>query len=87
MIHKIAFLLGNTQNDPRPRGFMDEIATIESGVFRCIDPFTPLHQEFDDDSYSDNPNFSDDKFVQFFEGRLSDVPPHLLQSFGLYRRQ
>ena len=87
VIHTIAFLMGNTQNDPRPREFMAEIATISGGVFRCIDPFTPLHQEFGGDSYSDNPNFNDDEFVQYFEGRLSDVPPQLLQSSGMYRRQ
>jgi hypothetical protein len=87
VIHAIAFLMGHTQNDPRPREFMAEVAAISGGVFRCIDPFTPLHQEFGGDSYSDNPNFSDDEFVQFFEGRLSDVPPHLLQNFGLNRRQ
>jgi hypothetical protein len=87
VIHAIAFLMGNTQNDPRPREFMAEVATISGGVFRCIDPFTPLHQEFGGDSYSDNPNFNDDEFVQFFEGRVRDVPPHLLQNFDLYRRQ
>jgi uncharacterized protein YegL len=87
VIHTIAFLMGNRQNDPRPREFMAEIAIISGGIFRCIDPFTPLHQEFGGASYSDNPNFNDDEFVQYFEGRLSDVPPQLLQSFGLYPRQ
>jgi hypothetical protein len=87
VIHTIAFLMGNAQNDPRAREFMAEIAAISRGVFRCIDPFTPLHQEFGGDSYSDNPNFGDDAFVQLFEGKLRDVPPNLLQSFDLYRQQ
>ncbi|CAF2141972.1 unnamed protein product [Rotaria magnacalcarata] len=87
VIHAITFLMGNTQNDPKPREFMAEIAKISGGVFRCIDPFTPLHQEFGADSYSDNPNFNDDEFIRFFEGRLMDVPPYLLQSVGLYNRQ
>ena len=87
VIHTIAFLMGHTQNDPRPREFMAEIATISGGVFRCMDPFTPLHQEFGGDSYSDNPNFNDDEFVQFFQGRLRDVPPQLLQNVGLYPQQ
>jgi hypothetical protein len=87
VIHTIAFLMGHTQDDPRPREFMAQIAAISGGVFRCMDPFTPLHQEFGDDSYSDNPNFDDDEFVQFFEGRLRDVPPHLLQNGGFYPQQ
>jgi hypothetical protein len=39
-----------------------------------MDPFTPQHQEFGGDLYNDNPNFNDDEFVQFFQGRLRDVP-------------
>jgi hypothetical protein len=87
VIHTVAFLMGHTHNDPKPREFMAEIAAISGGVFRCMDPFTPLHQEFGGDSYNDNPNFNDDEFVQFFQGRLRDVPPQLLQNVGLYPQQ
>jgi uncharacterized protein YegL len=84
VIHTVAFLLGHTRNDPRPREFMAQIAAMTGGVFRCMDPFTPVHEEFGGDSYSDNPNFNDDDFVRFFQARLRDVPPQLLQNFGLY---
>jgi hypothetical protein len=87
VIHTIAFLMGHTRNDPKPREFMAEIAAISGGVFRCMDPFTPLNQEFGGDSYNDNPNFNDDEFVQFFQGRLRDVPQQLLQNVGLYPQQ
>ena len=84
VIHTIAFLLGHTNNDPRPREFMGQIAAMTGGVLRCMDPFTPVHEEFGEDSYNDNPNFNDDEFVQFFQGRLRDIPPQLLQNVGLY---
>jgi len=84
VIHTIAFLMGQTHNDPKPREFMAEIAAITGGVFRCMDPFTPLHQEFGGDLYNDNPNFNDDAFIQLFQARLRDVPPQLLQNVGLY---
>ncbi|CAF1334997.1 unnamed protein product [Adineta steineri] len=86
VIHTIAFLMGHTNNDPRPREFMAEIARMAGGVFRCLDPFTPIHQEFGD-SYNQNPNFNDDEFVQFFQGRLRNIPPQLLQNVGLYSQQ
>ncbi len=82
MIHAIAFLMGHTSNDPKPREFMAQIAIMGGGVFRCMDPFTPVHREFGGDLYTDNPNFNDDEFVQFFQGRLRDVPQQLLQNFG-----
>jgi len=84
VIHTVAFLMGHTNNDPKPREFMAQVATIAGGVFRCMDPFTPQHQEFGGDLYNDNPNFNDDEFVQFFQGRLRDVPQQLLQNVGLY---
>jgi hypothetical protein len=84
VIHTIAFLMGHTHNDPKPREFMADIAIIGRGVFRCMDPFTPIHQEFGGDFYNDNPNFNDDEFVQFYEGRLRCVPQQLLQNVGLY---
>ena len=87
VIHTIAFLMGHTHNDSKPREFMAEIAAIAGGVFRCMDPFTPIHHEFGNDVYNDNPNFNDDEFVQFFQGRLRDVPPQLLQNFNLYPQQ
>jgi hypothetical protein len=63
---------------------MAEIAAMTGGVFRCMDPFTPLNQEFDDDdSFSNDPDFDDDEFVDFFHGKLRDVPPQLLQNVGL----
>ncbi|CAF1532120.1 unnamed protein product, partial [Adineta steineri] len=37
--------------------------------------------------YSQNPNFNDDEFVQFFQGRLRNIPPQLLQNVGLYAQQ
>jgi hypothetical protein len=79
--------MGHTHNDPKPREFMAEIAAIAGGVFRCMDPFTPLNQEFGGDSYNDNLNFNDDEFVQFFQGRLKDVLQQLLQNVGLYPPQ
>lgn len=87
VIHAIAFLMGHTSNDPKPREFMAQIAIIGGGVFRCMDPFTPVHQEFEGDFYNDNPNFNDDEFVRFFQGKLRDVPQQLLQNSGLSLQQ
>jgi uncharacterized protein YegL len=87
VVHAIAFLMGHTRDDPKPREFMAQIASISGGVVRCMDPFTSIHQEFGGDSYNDNPDFNDDEFVQFFQGRLRDVPPQLLQNIGLYPQQ
>jgi hypothetical protein len=87
VIHTIAFLMGHTHNDPKPREFMAQIAILGGGVFRCMDPFTPQHQEFGGDLYNDNPNFNDDEFVQFFQGRLRCVPQRLLQNVGFYPPQ
>ncbi|CAF1330564.1 unnamed protein product [Adineta ricciae] len=87
VIHTVAFIMGHTDDDPKPREFMGQIAAISGGVFRCLDPFTSVHQEFGIDSYSDTPNLNDDDFVRFFQGRLRDVPSQLLQSVGFdYRR-
>jgi Mg-chelatase subunit ChlD len=84
VIHTIVFLMGHSSDDPRPRKFMAEIAAMTGGVFRCMDPLTPLNQEFDgDDSFSEDPDFDDDEFVDYFHGKLRDVPPQLLQNVGL----
>ena len=52
-----------------------------------MDPLTPLNQEFDDDddgdSSNDDPDFDDDNFVDYFHGKLRNVPPQLLQNTGL----
>ncbi|CAF0932148.1 unnamed protein product [Rotaria sordida] len=87
VIHTIAFLMGHTSDDPKPRKFMAKIAAMTGGVFRCMDPCTPLHQEFDDDSYSDDPDFNDDEFLDFFQERLRDVPTQLLGNAGLQTQQ
>ena len=87
VIHTIAFLMGRRSDDPLPRKFMADIAAIAGGVFRCMDPFTPLHQEFGDDSHSDDPDFNDDQFIEFFQERLSDIPPKLLENIGLPTQQ
>jgi uncharacterized protein YegL len=87
VIHTVAFLMGHSCNDPKPREFMAEIALLSGGVFRCMDPFTPMHQEFASAPYNNNPNFNDPQFVQFFQGKLRDVPPQLIQNVGLYPQQ
>ncbi|CAF2712732.1 unnamed protein product [Rotaria sp. Silwood2] len=87
VIHTIAFLMGHTSDDPKPRKFMAKIAAMTGGVFRCMDPCTPLHQEFGDDSYSDDPDFNDDQFLDFFQERLRDVPTQLLGNAGLQKKQ
>ncbi|CAF1247421.1 unnamed protein product [Rotaria sp. Silwood1] len=87
VIHTIAFLMGHTSDDPKPRKFMAKIAAMTGGVFRCMDPCTPLHQEFGDDSYSDDSDFNDDEFLDFFQERLRDVPTQLLENAGLPTKQ
>ncbi|CAF0868225.1 unnamed protein product [Rotaria sordida] len=74
--------MGNTSDDSRLRKFMIDIAAITGEVFRCMDPFTPLHQEF-----GDNPDFSDDEFVDYFQERLRELSAQLLQNVGLYTQQ
>ena len=87
VIHTIIFLMGHDSDDPKPRKFMAKIAAMTNGVFRCMDPLTPLNQEFDDDddgdSSNDDPDFDDDNFVDYFHGKLRNVPPQLLQNTGL----
>ncbi|CAF0992201.1 unnamed protein product [Adineta ricciae] len=73
VIHTAVFIMGHTDDDPKPREFMGQIAAISGGVFRCLDPFTSVHQRFGIDSYSDTPNLNDDDF--------------LLQSVGFDYRQ
>ncbi|CAF4848019.1 unnamed protein product [Rotaria socialis] len=87
VIHTIAFLMGHTSDDPKPRKFMAKIAAMTGGVFRCMDPCTPIHQEFGDDLYSDDPDFNDDEFLDFFQERLKDVPAQLLGNVGLQTQQ
>lgn len=83
IVHTIAFLMGHVLDDPKPRKFMAKIAAMTGGVFRCMDAFAPLNQELSDDSYSDDPDFNDDNFVDFFQEKLKDVPTQLLGNVGL----
>ncbi|CAF0920836.1 unnamed protein product [Didymodactylos carnosus] len=84
-IHTVAFLMGHDRDDPKPRQFMADIASISGGVFRCLDPYTPSNQEFNStrETYDENPNFQDDGFVRFFRQKLKDVPSNLLENIDL----
>ena len=88
IIHTILFSMGNSSSyNQKSRQFMADIATMTNGVFRSMDPLAPLNQEFDDDSFSDAPDFSDDEFVDFLQEKTRDIPQQLLRNVGLHRRR
>ncbi len=46
-INAIAFLMGEQRNDPRPRQFMAQLASVTpGGVYRCIDPNAEVRRKF-----------------------------------------
>lgn len=83
LIHTILFSMGNASNDHGSRKFMADIAAKTGGVFRCMDPLAPLNQDFDDDSFSDATDFSDDEFRDFFQEKTRDIPRELLDTVGV----
>jgi len=76
-IHTVAFLMGHEYDDPTPRRLMGAIAAATGGVFRCLDPFAPEHEEHGD-FLDDNSSFSDDAdFQRFYANRLAALPPNV----------
>jgi len=73
-IHTVAFLMGHHGDDPRPRRLMAAIAASTGGVFRCVDPHAPDHEDHGD-FLDEDASFSDSaEFQQYFASRMAAIP-------------
>jgi len=75
-INTIAFLMGHTYDDPKPRQFMGQLASLTpGGVFRCCDPFAKDDEDFIRDGLNSSSTFDQDpNFASFFQQRMATVP-------------